>query len=260
MDNFFDTVQNQFVEMIRHIYRGVFSGGLFLLSTCYDIYHVLATLNYRLLSCITDEFTMMGHMWVFRNEDSTNFIPSVLPLKVFNKTPLNASWYYNKYLNLLHESSTRFDPTFLLNLKLPWMMTILDEYVEKPAGEDDIICREYFLDDFVSSFTLVLKENKFIMTPKLFLNTWSISTGIWPENTYNNSKWRLQVVDKNGDSHIFDDLFNSELSKEKLSEWLSLCNWPENWPENKNDFSDTEENDDEVNNEDGYVTEIEHPD
>lgn len=179
------------------------------MSTLYDITYEFAKLNYRALKALAYEFTTIGNLWVFRDDNS-----QPIPYKVFKTHPENVKWFYNTLSNNLYESINYItdcsaDPNNQ-SVKLPWRMSVLSQ-VKKDLSNNEVVLQEYFLDDWASNFFMNVYDAVTI-PPNVITQCWSLNSGIWlwPDD---NSFWRLQIIDRNGENITFDNVtgqFNEE--------------------------------------------------
>lgn len=207
------------------------------LSWLYDIFNYIALINYRILGSIVDEFSTIGNLWVFIDNES-----KPLPYKVFNEHPCHVKWFYNKNVNSLYESinniSDRVSPSQLnytdeiLCRKLPWIMSVLSHYEVDPS-DNEIIRQEYYLDDWVSTFFMTVYDN-ILIPPNILINCWSLNSGVWFSG---NQKWRLQIINRDGDSVTFDNI-NSTFSDNDMLKWRKCLGLESIPTEENSDFMD----------------------
>jgi hypothetical protein len=211
------------------------------MSTIYDVTYEFAKLNYRALKAFVYEFTTIGNLWVFRDDNS---LP--IPYKVFKTHPENIKWFYNTLSNNLYESinyiTDRCAHPNNQSVKLPWRMSVLSQ-VKKDLSKNEVVIQEYFLDDWASNLFMNVYDAVTI-PPNIITQCWSLNSGVWlwsDADTF----WRLQIIDRNGENITFDNV-TEQFNEEDQLKWrrvLGLESSPQPAADDTEYFSDEDEGD-----------------
>lgn len=179
------------------------------ISTFYYVTYEISKLFYRALNALIYEFSTIGNLWVFTTDNS-----HPIPYKVFKNHPENVKWFYDALSNNLYESlnfvSYRSSVINNHSVKLPWRMSVLSQ-VKTDVSKNEVVLQEYFLDDWASNFFMNVYDSVSI-PPNVIIQCWSLNSRIWLL-TNDDSFWRLQIIDRNGENITFDNVtgqFNEE--------------------------------------------------
>jgi hypothetical protein len=208
-----------------------------ILSTLYQVSYTVCSLFYSTVSAVIDEFSTNGNLWVFRGNNT-----QPLPYKVFSKYPVDATWFYNQNANILYEALSAEAQTSsyvpLHSVKLPWIMSVLSCRIMNDSG-GVAAETEWYLDDWASTFFMATDAH--VISPKIILACWSIKSGVWFSNS---DVIRLEVIDRNGDRVVFENI-NAQMTDAEVILWrktLGLESLPPNAEETSGNEADTESN------------------
>lgn len=195
--------------------------SLSIFNTVYDLTEIISKYACRFVNSIYREFSILGHYWIFLHDES---IP--IPSWYLQQVPSDYDYEYNDTVKVLHEKGSVYfegcEDEQIRNqfhTKLNWVMASVTAYNVLKDGSTQDYANHYL--DSIFDLTVIgnLDENGdyYYPTPDTILSCWSIHSGRWFNK---GEKVRLEVMTRDGELLMFDNIFSICDTEEGCSRWI----------------------------------------